>query len=100
MLQILRSNKPDKINRNIVTLDGQSGGLNMVNVKLFIKCLKTTWLRRLLQQMDAPWNKLFQKAKYLAFSNHCIWSISVMYFYSKYFQPIITDIFMHILYNK
>ena len=29
-----------KINTNIVTLDGQSGGLNMVNIKLFIKCLK------------------------------------------------------------
>ena len=40
--KFLWSNKPDKINRNIVTLDGQSGGLNMVNIKLFIKCLKTT----------------------------------------------------------
>ena len=32
----------------------------MVNVKLFIKCLKTTWFRKLLRQTDAPWNKLFQ----------------------------------------
>ena len=58
--KFLWSNKPDKINRNIVTLDIQSGGLNMVNLKLFIKSLKTTWFRKLLRQTDAPWNMLFQ----------------------------------------
>ena len=68
--KFLWSNKPDKINRNIVTLDGQSGGLNMVNVKLFIKCLKTTWFRKLLRQTDAPWNKLFQ-ATFGKFQGKC-----------------------------
>ena len=32
----------------------------MVNIKLLIECLKTTWFRKLLRQTDVPWNKLFQ----------------------------------------
>ena len=49
-------NKPDKINRNTVTLGTRSGGLNMINDNdddddgLFIKSLKATWLQRYLTQ--------------------------------------------------
>ena len=35
------SNKPDKINRKTITLKNRSGGLNMINLELFQRSLKT-----------------------------------------------------------
>ena len=37
------------------------GGIKMINVKLFLSSLKTSWLRRLFRGKDStPWIKLFQ----------------------------------------
>ena len=39
---------PDKIKRAVVIQNYQYGGLRMINVDIFIKSLKLTWLRRIL----------------------------------------------------
>ena len=31
----------------------------MVDIDVFIKCQKLTWMKRLIQSPDAPWAKLF-----------------------------------------
>ena len=48
LFKFLWSGKPDKINRNTVTLDKHLGGLKMVNMKDFITSLKLSWIRRLV----------------------------------------------------
>lgn len=40
---------PDRIKRTVVIKDLQAGGLRMINVQYFIKALKITWLRRVIQ---------------------------------------------------
>ena len=63
LFKFLWSGKPDKINRNTVTLDKHLGGLKMVNMKDFITSLKVSWIRRLvLSEKETPWILLFQKA--------------------------------------
>ena len=52
-------NKPDKINRKQITNSYFHGGLKMVDIDVFIKCQKLTWMRRLIQSPDVPWAKLF-----------------------------------------
>ena len=53
------SNKPDKISRKCIQLDySKGGGCRMVNISLFIKSLKLTWLRRLLSA-ESTWSNLF-----------------------------------------
>ena len=54
------SNKPDKINRKTITLRNHSGGLNMINLELFQRSLTTNWLRKIVQEENTPWRKLFQ----------------------------------------
>ena len=39
---------PDKIKRTVVVQNYQDGGLRMINVDIFIKSLKLTWLRGIL----------------------------------------------------
>ena len=41
-------------------LGTRSGGLNMINIGLFIKSLKATWLRRYLTQNKPPWKICFK----------------------------------------
>ena len=54
LFKFIWSNKPDKINRNTVTLGTKAGGLNMINVGLFIKYLKATWYLNLFQNHNLP----------------------------------------------
>ena len=56
------SNKPAKINREVVTLDKNSGGLNLIHLKYFITASKVTWIRRLILSEHKPlWITLFEK---------------------------------------
>ena len=41
--------EPDRIKRSIIIKDLSAGGLRMVNINIFIKSLKITWLRRVIQ---------------------------------------------------
>ena len=52
-------NKPDKINRKLITNSYGNGGLNMVDIDIFIKCQKIAWVKRLIQNSKAPWANLF-----------------------------------------
>ena len=54
------SNKPDKINRDVMRLAYLVGGLKMVDIEVFMKSLKITWIRRLFRYNNAPWIKLLQ----------------------------------------
>ena len=53
------NNKPDKVNRQLITNSYVNGGLNMVDIDIFIKCQKVAWVKRLVQTPNAPWAKLF-----------------------------------------
>ena len=48
------SNKPDKINRKTVALRNCLGGLNMINLELFQRSLKTNWLQKIFQEENTP----------------------------------------------
>ena len=49
-----------KIKRSMITQSYTNGGLKMPNVEQFIKSLKCTWIRRLVNSSDSPWVKLFE----------------------------------------
>ena len=61
LFKFIWSDKPDKINRRTLMKENCLGGIKMINVKLFLSSLKTSWLRRLFRGKDStPWIKLFQ----------------------------------------
>lgn len=43
---------PDRIKRTTVTKDLRAGGLRMINIQYFIKALRITWLRRVIQSNE------------------------------------------------
>ena len=43
---------PDRIKRAVVTKDLRAGGLRMINIQYFIKALRITWLRRVIQSHE------------------------------------------------
>ena len=47
--KFLWNSGPDRIKRSIIIKDLSVGGLRMVNINIFIKSLKITWLRRVIQ---------------------------------------------------
>ena len=47
--KFLWNSGPDRIKRSIIIKDLSAGGLRMVNINIFIKSLKITWLRRVIQ---------------------------------------------------
>ena len=54
------SGKPDKIKRTRLIQPYVNGGLNMFDLKSFIKSLKLSWLRRLIVADNQPWVQLVQ----------------------------------------
>ena len=52
--------KPDKIKRINLTQNYQKGGLNMINLGLFIKAMESTWIRRIVKSPNSPWATLFR----------------------------------------
>ena len=57
--KFLWDGKPDKIKRAQVCMPYHQGGLNMLNIRLFIGSLKISWMRQLYFCNDAPWLNLF-----------------------------------------
>ena len=49
LYEFLWDGKPDKIKRDVIKLKLESGGLGMIDIILFDKSLKLTWLRRLIR---------------------------------------------------
>ena len=52
--------KPDKIKRSQVVQHYKNAGLNMLDIKNFIKSLKISWFKRLIDSNDNPWIHLFK----------------------------------------
>ena len=48
--------KPDKIKRSIAIYSTSNGGINITNIKTYIKALKVTWLRK-LHRNKPNWRK-------------------------------------------
>ena len=89
--------KPDKINRNRMTKSFQKGGLNMIDTEKFIYALKSTWVKRLLNNDGAQWAKILDyrvlprdKLVLLGPSWHKTFNIPL-----KTFQDFITDSFLY-----
>ena len=64
--RFLWNSGPDRIKRTVIIKDIQAGGLRMISIKYFIKALKISWLRRIIQNShDLSWSSLsminFQK---------------------------------------
>ena len=51
------NSKVDRIARKLITRNYNEGGLKMINIPMFIKSLKITWIRR-LQQSNSAWATL------------------------------------------
>ena len=55
------NNKIDKVKRTAITRDYLKGGLKMINIGQFIKALKCTWIRRLVNSTkSSSWISVFQ----------------------------------------
>ena len=57
--KFLWNNANDKVKRNIIIQDYYNGGLNMIDLKLFMDSLKATWFRRVLG-MNNKFSKLVE----------------------------------------
>ena len=53
--KFLWNNKPDKIRRDIITRDIESGGLKMVNLEAMIYAQKITWAKKLYKESNSKW---------------------------------------------
>ena len=53
--------KPDKIKRKVICANYMQGGLRMINIYNFVKGLKVSWIRRLINNMNdnSQWSELF-----------------------------------------
>ena len=57
--RFLWNSGPDRIKRKVIVKNIECAGLRMVELESFIKALKISWLRRILQQPDASsWKDL------------------------------------------
>ena len=61
LFNYLWDKKPDKIKRDIITKEYHEGGLKMTNINNLTNSIKSTWVRRLLQQDNQGWKQLFDK---------------------------------------
>ena len=57
LFDFLWDGKPDKIKRNTAKLSLEKGGLGMIDIELFDKSMKLTWIRRLVQS-NSKWKTL------------------------------------------
>ena len=78
--EFLWNGKPDPIKRSIAKLKLEKGGLGMIDIKIFDKALKMTWLRK-LAITQASWKRLID-IKYPFIKN-------VKYFGDKYEEIIL-----------
>ena len=69
LFKFVWNGKRDKISRRSLVQPVTLGGAGMVDIHLYLKSLKISWVRRQLQS-DNPWAKLFEKK--IARGN-CMW---------------------------
>ena len=60
MYEFIWDGKPEKINRDILTMGYESGGLKMIDLDNFINSLKICWIKRMIEaENDAILNKIY-----------------------------------------
>ena len=62
MFKFIWDNKPDKVSRATIVLDYNLGGLKMTNIEIFIKCLKCTWIKKMITNCDTAWLSLLKSS--------------------------------------
>ena len=50
--KFLWNNGPDRIKRSIIVKNVREDGLRMINISYFIKALKISWFRRVIQNSE------------------------------------------------
>ena len=60
LYDFLWDGKPDKIKRHTAKLSLENGGLGMIDIELFDKAMKLTWLRRLINS-NSTWKTVIHK---------------------------------------
>ena len=63
MFDFLWNKKPDKIKRSIITNNYEYGGLKMLDIEKFLRSLKSSWVKRLLDENNNGKWKIFYKEK-------------------------------------
>ena len=59
MYKFIWDKKPDKIKREVLTSDYESGGLKMIDIKLFLRSLKASWIKRIMDTENKGSWKVF-----------------------------------------
>jgi len=90
----LWKNKKDKIKRNVAFQPLSEGGLNFINFRVMVKCLRLAWISRLLSNSNDNWtaipNFYFEKYGGLLFVLKCniiiplILTKTYLYFIANY----------------
>ena len=52
--------KPDKISRDIVTMNYRDGDVKMINLKSYIMSSQVSWIRRLFKNTSYNWISIFE----------------------------------------
>ncbi len=60
IFKFIWKNKPDKINRQVMCLPYDKGGLKMPNIEIYIQAQKIMWVKRLLKDGAGGWKNYFQ----------------------------------------
>ena len=60
LYEFLWDGKPDKISRNVAKQKLENGGIAMIDIEIFDKALKMTWIRRILVG-DPMWKKIITR---------------------------------------
>ena len=62
MFNFLWDNKPDKIKRDIIVQDYKDGGLKILDIEKFIKSLKSSWNKRIIDASNnGIWKQIYMK---------------------------------------
>ena len=90
------NSKVDRVARTVVTKKFMDGGLNMVNLELFIKSLKLTWIRR-LECSNTSWGGLLFSSMPDIFKNYILVGNQLIHRLLKNLNPFWRDVFSSLM---
>ena len=66
MFRFIWNGKPNKIKKDTLIKNIESGGLKMIDLQKFIYSLKASWIKRILDDNNGPWKQIYltKLAKY------------------------------------
>ena len=77
MFEFLWDKKPDKIKRQIISQKYENGGLKMIDIYKFINSLKTSWIKRILDDNNKGMWKLFYNENILKFGGKLLFECNL-----------------------